>query len=206
MSEFIEQAMEFASNAHSDVNQYRNNYKLPYIVHPYEVMKRAATWGISDEEVLAALVLHDTVEDTRVTINEIKEKFGGRVASIVNQLTRPDEDGLSFAEKYKYLKKYGAKDINAIIGKIADRWANVMDYYSIKRKRKYAGKYALQCHQVYFALISRKYEVISQHGNDVFENINETILELQTLIRKNYFPKYNVEKHEIEKIEKELGI
>lgn len=206
MKPLIERAMEYATVAHAEVNQYRNGYKLPYIVHPIEVMKRAATWGITDEEILSAFVLHDVVEDTKRTINHIKEEFGGRVASLVNQLTRPDEDGLSFAEKYSYLKKYVSKDINAIIGKIADRWANVMDYYSLKRKRKYAGKYALQCHPVYSAFINRKFEVINAHGKDVFNNIMETLLVIENVIRITYFSEYIVHETNMEKIERELKI
>lgn len=93
----VERAVVFATAAHAAVGQTRKYGGEPYINHPLEVMdilRRYASWPVSDEQ-LAAAALHDVVEDTRVTIELIRETFGDVVASLVDDLTdvsRP-EDG-----------------------------------------------------------------------------------------------------------------
>ena len=76
----IGKAIEFAIGAHGDAT--RKGKSRPYILHPLEAMNIAA--GLTeDEEVLAAAVLHDVVEDTDVKGAEIREVFGDRVADLV---------------------------------------------------------------------------------------------------------------------------
>lgn len=79
-SQFLTDAVIFAANAHA--GQLRKGTDVPYIVHPIEVMGIAAT-VTTDENVLAAAVLHDTLEDTPATKDELCEKFGERVARLV---------------------------------------------------------------------------------------------------------------------------
>ncbi len=88
----FDEAIVFAVNAHSGMIRKRES--SPYILHPLEA---AAIVGsmTSDEEVLAAAVLHDTVEDTDATLEDIRERFGDRVAALVASETeekRPAED------------------------------------------------------------------------------------------------------------------
>ena len=75
----IEKAIVFATWAHEGA--VRKGKGRPFILHPLEVLSIAASLT-EDEEVLAAAVLHDTVEDTPVTREEIEWKFGFRVASL----------------------------------------------------------------------------------------------------------------------------
>tara|TARA_R110000868_G_scaffold9620_6_gene47563 strand:- start:2812 stop:3363 length:552 start_codon:yes stop_codon:yes gene_type:complete len=85
----INQAILFATAAHAEVGQIRKYTKEPYIVHPLEVMEiitRYATFPVT-EEMLAASVLHDVVEDTQVSLATISLEFGSAVAEIVSDLT-----------------------------------------------------------------------------------------------------------------------
>ena len=76
----LDRAILFAVRAHAGTE--RRGKGFPYIVHPMEAMAIVATMT-SDQELLAAAALHDTVEDTDVTIEEIQAEFGPRVASLV---------------------------------------------------------------------------------------------------------------------------
>ncbi len=76
----LEEAIVFATNAHAGVK--RKGSDAPYILHPIEAMMIVASMT-DDEEVMAAAVLHDTVEDTHVTLKDIKERFGQRIAELV---------------------------------------------------------------------------------------------------------------------------
>ena len=79
-TELLDRAIVFAVRAHAGTE--RRGKGFPYIVHPMEAMEIVATMT-RDQELLAAAALHDTVEDTDVTIEQIQAEFGDRVASLV---------------------------------------------------------------------------------------------------------------------------
>lgn len=81
-SSLLDKAIVFAVKAHA--NTERRSKGFPYIVHPLEALSIVATMT-SDQEMLAAAVLHDTVEDTDTTIEQIEEAFGRRVAHLVSE-------------------------------------------------------------------------------------------------------------------------
>lgn len=76
----LDRAILFAVRAHAGTERRGKGY--PYIVHPLEAVEIVATMT-SDQELLAAAALHDTVEDTEVTVEQIRAEFGDRVASLV---------------------------------------------------------------------------------------------------------------------------
>lgn len=80
----IDDAIEFAAEAHK--GSFRKGTHQPYIFHPLEVLS-LISMITDDEDIMCAAILHDTVEDTKVTADEIKEKFGERVASLVSSET-----------------------------------------------------------------------------------------------------------------------
>jgi (p)ppGpp synthase/HD superfamily hydrolase len=90
----VERARVFATAAHAAVKQVRKYTFEPYIVHPTEVASIVASRP-HDPEMLAAAWLHDTVEDTGVTIEVIRAEFGYKVAELVGWLTdvSKPEDG-----------------------------------------------------------------------------------------------------------------
>jgi (p)ppGpp synthase/HD superfamily hydrolase len=83
----IDLAIEVAVKAHED--QLRKGTDVPYITHPLAVGILLAKAGCQDE-VIAAGILHDTVEDTSITLDYICEKFGDKVASVVEGASEPD--------------------------------------------------------------------------------------------------------------------
>lgn len=84
----IDKAIQFAVVAHE--GQYRKGTNIPYIVHPVSVGFLLQNIGC-DEEVIAAGLLHDTVEDTDTELDDIQREFGERVASLVLSASEPDK-------------------------------------------------------------------------------------------------------------------
>ena len=87
-NELLNNAIAFAVEKHK--NGLRKGTKMPYIVHPLEVMHNLMLMG-ADKNLMAAGVLHDTVEDTDATLEEIAEKFGEDVAVLVASHTEKDK-------------------------------------------------------------------------------------------------------------------
>lgn len=123
---FLDRALEFAIKAHSGVE--RRGKGFPYIVHPMEAVSIVATIT-NDQEILAAAALHDVVEDTNYSLDDIKQKFGERVAYLVSSETDLVVDGKSESESWKERKQYAidrlAKlDRDAKIVSIGDKLSN----------------------------------------------------------------------------------
>ena len=92
----FDEAAKFAIEAHRGTERRGKSY--PYIIHPMEAVSIVATIT-NDQEILAAAILHDTVEDTDVTLEQIREHFGDRVAKLVQHETGPDSHDLSWRER-----------------------------------------------------------------------------------------------------------
>ncbi len=98
----LDKAIKFAVDAHS--GSVRKGTPIPYILHPLETAAIAATMT-DDDEVLCAAVLHDTVEDTPVTIEEIRTLFGQRVACLVGEETENKRRGITPDETWMQRKQ-----------------------------------------------------------------------------------------------------
>src|SRR5690606_5868785 len=83
----INAALIFAARAHD--GQRRKGTNIPYIVHPVGVMLALMHAGENDPELLAAALLHDTLEDTGASLEDLRAKFGPRVAAIVEGCSEP---------------------------------------------------------------------------------------------------------------------
>jgi (p)ppGpp synthase/HD superfamily hydrolase len=121
----VERARVFATAAHAAVKQVRKYTFEPYIVHPAEVAGIVATVPHTDE-MLAAAWLHDTVEDTGVSIVDIQVEFGNEVASLVGWLTdvSKPEDGNRAVRKAIDREHTEAAPAGAQTVKLADLIAN----------------------------------------------------------------------------------
>lgn len=97
-----DRAIIFAVHAHSGIE--RRGKGFPYIVHPMEAMAIVATMT-SDQELLAAAALHDTVEDTSVTVEDIRREFGDRVAQLVAAESDVEVEGESDEASWHYRKQ-----------------------------------------------------------------------------------------------------
>ena len=124
-SKRIHNAIMFASKAHK--NQTRKGTDIPYIYHPMEVLQILTEMGC-DEDVKIAGVLHDTVEDTDVTIEEIRELFGDNVAALVGGHTEDKTKTWAErkAEDIAALQK-GSIGLKSII--FADKLSNILNLH-----------------------------------------------------------------------------
>ena len=105
-TQLLDRAIVFAVKAHAGTE--RRGKGFPYIVHPMEAMEIVATMT-PDQELLAAAALHDTVEDTDVTIKQIRAEFGERVASLVAAESDEVVEGVSEEESW-HARKQAAMD------------------------------------------------------------------------------------------------
>ena len=123
-SEFL-RALSFAAYKHRD--QHRKDNKTPYINHPIAVANILLNEaGITDEAVLVAALLHDTVEDTDTTLEEIEQHFGHMVRGIVDEVT--DNKSLSKAvRKQQQIEHADGLSNPAKLIKLADKTANLRD-------------------------------------------------------------------------------
>ena len=103
-TELLDRAIIFAVKAHAGTE--RRGKGFPYIVHPMEAMEIVASM-ISDQELLAAAALHDTVEDTGVTVDMLRAEFGERIASIVAAESETIPEGVSEADSWHARKLAG---------------------------------------------------------------------------------------------------
>ena len=124
--ELIDKAITYATKHHEGVS--RKGKKIPYILHPLEAMSIVATIT-DDNELIAAAALHDLIEDTDVTYDDIKLEFGKRIADIVaaesiNLL--PNYDRLSWVEaKQLAIDKLKEAPIDVKIIALSDKLSNM---------------------------------------------------------------------------------
>lgn len=120
----LTQAILFATKKHE--RQTRKSTGVPYIVHPIDVLNILATAGVRDVEILQAAVLHDTVEDTQTTLEEITATFGNRVGFIVSKVT--DDKSLPKVErKSMQIEHARTAPYGVCLVKIADKISNLRD-------------------------------------------------------------------------------
>jgi guanosine-3',5'-bis(diphosphate) 3'-pyrophosphohydrolase len=139
----ILEAAAFAADRHR--NQRRKDEQAsPYINHPLAIARILATEGkVTDPAILCAALLHDTIEDTETSLEELHDRFGAAVAGIVAEVT--DDQSLPRAERKRLqVVKAAGKSESARIVKIADKISNLRDIveappasWSDARKRDY---------------------------------------------------------------------
>lgn len=131
-------AMNFAIAAHGDT--LRKGDGLPAILHAMEAAVVAAS-VTGEEEVLAAAVLHDTVEDAGVTPEEIRARFGERVAALVRAETEdkmrhlPPEHSWRARKEAAIAQLAAAEDPGVCIVALGDKLSNLRSFYRSKERR-----------------------------------------------------------------------
>ena len=135
--EIIISAFNLAKDAH--MGTFRKSGE-PYIIHPVAVATIVCKEiGLGSKSIIAAL-LHDVVEDTEITIDEIEEKFGSTIAFLVDGLTKLsgvfEQDKSVQTENFKHLLLTLKKDIRIILIKIADRLHNMRTLDSMPYKKQ----------------------------------------------------------------------
>ena len=102
----LDRAIIFAVRAHTGTE--RRGKGFPYIVHPMEAVEIVATMT-KDQELLAAAALHDTLEDTNITLDQLRDEFGNRVASLVADESDEKYEGVSESDSW-HTRKQAAID------------------------------------------------------------------------------------------------
>ena len=102
----LDRAIIFAVRAHTGTE--RRGKGFPYIVHPMEAVEIVATMT-KDQELLAAAALHDTLEDTDITLDQLRDEFGNRVASLVADESDEKYEGVSESDSW-HARKQAAID------------------------------------------------------------------------------------------------
>lgn len=144
----LDTAEEFARRFHGD---QRRPAGEPYMEHLFEVLEILVLGaGVHDEDVLASALLHDVVEDTPCTIEEVGEVFGPRVADLVAWVTKPDpapgED--PGAVRLQYLRSIRSAPQEVVSLKLADRYSNVQRLGTHPRPEKQRSYYRETCENV----------------------------------------------------------
>ncbi len=132
-------AYAYAAKAHA--GQYRKKTKIPYFTHIITTMNYAMELT-QDIEVLQAAILHDTVEDTWVTFDDLRSAFGDRVVTLVAAETENKRPDLPASETWEIRKRetvehLNSKSMDAKIVVLADKTANLE---SITKEQKYLGE------------------------------------------------------------------
>jgi guanosine-3',5'-bis(diphosphate) 3'-pyrophosphohydrolase len=136
-------ALSFAAHKHRDQRR-KDAAASPYINHPIALAEvLAGEGGVTDLEVLAAALLHDTIEDTATTLEELQRHFGERIAAMVAEVT--DDKALPKAERKRLqIERAGGISRGAKLVKLADKICNLRDVarhppekWDLARRREY---------------------------------------------------------------------
>jgi len=138
----LDHAITLATEAH--VNQKRKSGDA-YITHPVQVAATLVEWGMDIDTVIAG-ILHDTVEDTNLTLEEIETIFGGDVAFLVDGVTKVSQARAGMRDLNSYLPQTTdnlsklliavGQDVRVIIIKLADRLHNLMTLSSVSPDKR----------------------------------------------------------------------
>lgn len=130
-SSLAKKADLFAENAH--IGQTRKDGITPYITHPRRVGRIfVEEWGITDPEKVAVCLLHDTVEDTNVTLDEIRQKFGEKIAFYVDMVSKLEDD----LDTVKKVFSGVLLDPFVALFKLADRLDNLRDMATMPTEKR----------------------------------------------------------------------
>jgi len=193
----IRKAFDLAVKAHANV---RRKSGEPYIYHPIAVAQICAEeMGLGDTSIICAL-LHDTVEDTDITLQDIEKLFGKKIASIINGLTKIstvlDNNQSIQAENFRKVLLAMAEDVRVILIKIADRLHNMrtLEHMSREQQIKIASEtlflYAPLAHRLGLNAIKTELEDLGlkytnpEAYNEIAEKLKETEEERKKYIQK----------------------
>jgi guanosine-3',5'-bis(diphosphate) 3'-pyrophosphohydrolase len=196
----IRKAFNIAVEAHKD---QRRKSGEPYIYHPIAVARICAEEiGLGATSVVAAL-LHDTVEDTDLTLDDVKDLFGPTVATIIDGLTKIS--GMQFstdsiqAENFRKVLLTLAQDVRVILVKLADRLHNMRTLESMARDKqlKIASEtiylYAPMAHRLGLYSIKSELEDLSLKFKEptVYEEISQKLKKGEA-VRKRFISRFTL--------------
>ena len=173
-AEIVKKAHDYAKEMHE--GQFRSSGE-PYYTHPVEVAQILADMGM-DVTTIVTAILHDTIEDTPATYEDLEEKFGKTVADLINgvsKLTRIESQTVEGkqAENFRKLLLAISEDIRVLLVKLADRLHNMRTLEGIKDDDK-RRRIAMETLEVYAPLAERVgVHFIKEELEDLcFEQVN----------------------------------
>ena len=199
-TKIIRKAFNLSVNAHRDV---RRKSGEPYIFHPLAVARICGDEiGLGTTSIVCAL-LHDTVEDTSITLNDIEKMFGSKIKSIIDGLTKIsgefDFKSSSQAENFKKMFLTIPDDVRVILIKLADRLHNMRTLDSMKetKKLKIASEtsylYAPLAHRLGFFSIKTELEDLAfKFTNSSEYNSITSKLEKTKAVRERFIQKFSM--------------
>ena len=151
--DLVSRAFAFAQNAHSA--QKRKNGE-PYFVHVYATALTVARWGL-DSTTVAAGLLHDTVEDTSASLDDLKKEFGDEVAFLVDGVTKVSRikyrGNEAQVETLKKMVLALSEDVRVVFIKLADRLHNMQTLRFLPPEKQ--NRIALETAEIYAPLAYR---------------------------------------------------
>ena len=170
MVELILKAADYAAFQHR-YQRRKDDDASPYINHPIAVARILSAAGVNDPIVLAAALLHDTIEDTTTTPDDLRERFGVEIAAIVDELT--DDKSLPKSRR-KELQVEHAPHLSegAALVKFADKIAKLTDIlespppWELERKAAYFAwaRNVVDHLPIQHAGLRERFEVLQAHG------------------------------------------
>lgn len=130
--ELVSEAIAFATKVHDGMRRKKSD--IPYILHPLEAASIVSTMT-SDQNIIAAAVLHDVVEDANVTIEEVGKRFGERVKELVSSETEDKRADLPPADTWRIRKEESlsflekTNDTGVLMLWIGDKLSNIRSIY-----------------------------------------------------------------------------
>lgn len=167
----LKEVSDFAKQKHG--NQKRKYTNEPYIVHPMSVAQTLLDLN-APEEVVAAAILHDTIEDTDTTYEEIKEKFGEIVASLVLEVTdvSKPEDGNRSARKHKDILHLAKSSYWGASIKLADLIDNSRSI--VKYDKEFSRQYLIE-KRFTLNVLSQGHPILKKWARDILELSHQII-------------------------------
>lgn len=160
----IHRAVELAAVSHD--RQLRKGTKIPYITHPFEVAQMLTSYGCRDEVIIAGL-LHDTVEDTPLTLEAIATEFGADVCRFVQNCT--EDKTKSWLERKQHTIAFlsDCNDLEMLILSCADKTSNLRsikeDYDKIGDRVWERFKASKEESNWYYSKLNDIFKVLNEH-------------------------------------------
>jgi guanosine-3',5'-bis(diphosphate) 3'-pyrophosphohydrolase len=175
MNNRIKEARDFAEAAHGD--QKRKYVGLPYTVHLEETAQ--LVWEFTDgnavHDMYVAAILHDVVEDTDTTFEDVGRHFGGSVMSLVMELTTNEVEKDKEGKKNYLVRKINGMSAPAFLIKLCDRLSNVSGLDAKEIPDKFAGRYIEETQYILDNIRQRSYTVT----NKIIDRIQHTLLSIK---------------------------
>ena len=174
--EFVKKAFNLAEKCHA--GQERDG--APFFIHSLRITNNLmGRMHIFNKDLLAAALLHDTVEDTELTIEEIKKQFNQKTAEIVNNLTRNSDgetDDNKYERKYKKHQQTLKKDIETRTIKTLDHLDNVTSWLELPKDHPHKEKikrWIKEAETIHIPMAKTVNREVTQEINEILKEVKK---------------------------------